>query len=114
MIEARRIAGIHSESVVEEEAGSGYYHAKVYGKRGVVQLMLGTAASEEQPEGYQVAVKGSDYAMYYKEGAEGIEEVKSEKLKVKGEKFLQDGKLYIRCGEQIYDVTGNKVTIEKQ
>ena len=114
MIEARRVAGIHSESVVEEEAGSGYYQAKVYGKRGVIQLMLGTAASDEQPEGYQVAVKGTDYAMYYKEGAEGIDDVSLQPSAFRSQKFLQDGKLYIRCGEQIYDVTGNKVTIEKQ
>ena len=29
--------------------------------------------------------------------------------KAKGEKFLQDGRLFIRCGEQVFDIMGHKV-----
>ena len=76
MIDARRAAGIHSESTVTETAGTGWYRATVTGKRGHVKLMLGTAAADEQPEGYTLVLKGDDYAMYYNESldAEGMEQ----------------------------------------
>ena len=75
MIDARRAAGIHSESTMEEEAGTAYYRATIHGKRGSIKLMLGTAADDEQPEGYTAVVKGTDYAMYYKVGGEGMEQI---------------------------------------
>ena len=65
MIDARRAAGIHSESTMEETAGSGWYRATVHGKRGHIRLMLGSAAADEQPQGYTLVLKGTDYAMYY-------------------------------------------------
>ena len=65
MIDARRAAGIHSESTMEETAGSGWYRATVHGKKGHIRLMLGTAASDEAPQGYTQVIKGTDYAMYY-------------------------------------------------
>lgn len=65
MIVARKAAGIHSESAVTEESGQGYYRATIQGKTGTVKLMLGSAANDAQPQGYQVAVKGDKYAMYY-------------------------------------------------
>ena len=110
MIEARRTAGVHSESYVNEEAGSDWYRATVYGKHGAVKLMLGSAASDATPEGYKEAVKGADYAMYYRYSGEGIENVQSDNVQgTKGEKFLKDGQLYIRVGEKVYDIQGKPV-----
>ena len=79
MIDARRAAGIHSESTVDETSGSGWYRATVRGKHGSVKLMLGTAAADEQPVGYKEVVKGTDYAMYYTDVAdeEALEQVVS-------------------------------------
>jgi len=107
MINARRMAGIHSESSVQEESGSGYYRATVQGKYGSVKLMLGTAANDAAPTGYTQAVKGTDYAMYYTgTGPQGVENVQSEQ---KGEKFIENGQLYIRCGEHVFDAQGRRI-----
>ena len=38
-----------------------------------------------------------------------LEEVKDERLKVKGEKFLENGQLFIRCGERVFDAQGRLV-----
>ena len=65
MIDARRAAGIHSESTVDETASSAWYRATVHGKNGHIRLMLGTAAADEAPEGYTLVLKDTDYAMYY-------------------------------------------------
>ena len=35
-----------------------------------------------------------------------FEEVKGERLKLKGEKFVKDGQLYIRVGDKTYNVMG--------
>ena len=72
--------------------------------------MLGSAASDATPEGYKEAVKGADYAMYYRYSGEGIENVQSDNVQgTKGEKFLKDGQLYIRVGEKVYDIQGKLV-----
>lgn len=111
MITARRMAGIHSESSVQEESGSGYYRATIQGKYGSVKLMLGSAANDAAPAGYTQAVKGSKYAMYYTgNGPQGIEDARSETANAaRGEKFLKNGQLFIRCGEKIYDAMGRMV-----
>ena len=107
MINARRMAGVHSESSVQEESGNGYYRATVQGKYGSVKLMLGTAANDAAPAGYTQAVKGTDYAMYYTgTGPQGVENVQSEQ---KGEKFIENGQLYIRCGEHVFDAQGRRM-----
>lgn len=80
MIRARRAAGIHSESAVEESYGGGWYRATVQGKHGSVKLMLGTAASDATPAGYTQAMKGSDYAMYYKQTNQAVEQVETDEL----------------------------------
>ena len=108
MIEARRTAGVHSESTVEETSGSGWYRAKVFGKRGTVVLWLGTAAADEQPEGYTTAVKGDDYAMYYNDQPEGIEVISGES-KVESQKIIKDGQLYLMHNGTMYDVQGRVV-----
>ena len=108
MITARRMAGVHSESSIDEQSGGGWYKATVHGKYGNVILYLGSAASEAAPSGYTQAIKESKVAMYYTgNGPQGIETVNGER--VSGEKFMKDGQLYIRCGEQVFDVLGREV-----
>ena len=38
-----------------------------------------------------------------------VEEVESEEKPVKAEKFIQDGKLFIRLNNQVYDILGRKL-----
>ncbi len=107
MIEARKKAGIHSESAVTEESGNGYYRATIQGKYGSVKLMLGSAASDAAPAGYTEAIKDSGFAMYYTGNSSwAVEQVNTN---AKSEKFLKDGQLFIRCGEKIYDAQGRIV-----
>jgi hypothetical protein len=41
---------------------------------------------------------------------EGIENVQdNEQPMLKGEKYIKDGHIYIRCGEQVFDAFGRKV-----
>lgn len=107
MIDARRAAGVHSESALDEEAAKDWYRATIYGKHGNIRLLLGTAAEDSQPEGYTLVLKGTDYAMYYVAWPEGIETVDANSLR--GEKFIENGQLFIRCREQIYDIFGQKI-----
>ena len=108
MITARRMAGVHSESSIDEQSGGGWYKATVHGKYGNVILYLGSAASEGAPSGYTQAIKEGKVAMYYTgNGPQGIETVNGER--VSGEKIMKDGQLYIRCGEQVFDVLGREV-----
>ena len=110
MISARKAAGIHSESTMESETyGSGWYKATIVGKAGKVILYLGSAASEAAPAGYKQAIKESKVAMYYTgNGTQGIDE-NNVQPSVVSEKFMQDGRLYIRCGGRVYDAQGRMI-----
>ena len=123
MINARYKTGVHSESGVSDECGNGFYKATITGKNGEIRLLVGpNSGYNSTPSGYTLAVKGTNYGVYYKETSargdkntertpitEGIEEVTDNGLQVTGEKFMKDGQLYIRCGEQVYDVMGRIV-----
>ncbi len=111
MIQARKAAGIHSESVISEQSGSGWYKATVNGKNGSVVLYLGTAASDAAPEGYEKAIKEGKVAMYYSTTKQAVENVQQSAVshQQSAEKFIKDGKLYIRRGEKVFDVTGRAV-----
>ena len=66
MILARKAAGVHSESDVSDEAGSGYYKSTITGKHGSIRLLLGpNSGFETTPQGYTLAYKGGNFAMYY-------------------------------------------------
>ena len=66
MILARKAAGVHSESLVSDEAGNGYYKATITGKHGSVRLLLGpNSGYSTTPQGYTLAYKGGNFAMYY-------------------------------------------------
>ena len=124
MINARYKAGVHSESAVSDEAGNGFYKATITGTNGSIRLLLGpNSGYNTTPQGYTLAVKGVNYGVYYKMNSargdkdtertpivQGIENTTSDSsLKAKGEKFIENGNLYIRCGEQVFDAFGRKV-----
>ena len=123
LINARYKTGVHSESSVSDECGNGYYKATIYGKNGEIRLLVGpNSGYNSTPSGYTLAGKGTNYGVYYKttsargdkntertDRTQGIEETNGEWQKAKGEKFIENGQLYIRCGEQVYDIMGNRV-----
>ena len=66
MVLARKAAGVHSESKVSDEAGNGYYKSTITGHHGSVRLLLGpNSGFETTPQGYTLAYKGGNFAMYY-------------------------------------------------
>ena len=123
MINARYKTGVHSESAVSDEAGNGYYKATITGTNGQIRLLVGpNSGYNSTPAGFTLAVKGENYGVYYKVNSPrgdkntsrsdislGMEEIVEQTPSVKAEKFMQDGKLYIRCGEQVFDITGQRI-----
>ena len=114
LIALRKLVGIHSESLVSGEKGSSsskYYYGVITGHRGKVELRVGPKRSMEAPEGFHIALEGSEYgsdfSIYVSDDViTGVEEVKAEQ---KGRKFIKDGQLYIQYDGQLYDVLGRKV-----
>jgi len=122
MINARYKAGVHSESAVSDECGNGFYKATITGTNGEIRVLVGpNSGYNDTPAGFTKAVTGVNYGVYYKttaargdkdkeRKAQGIEIVESQKSKVEsGVKFMENGKLYIRCGEKVYDAQGRLV-----
>ena len=123
LINARYKTGVHSESSVSDECGKGYYKATITGTNGEIRLLLGpNSGYNSTPSGYTLAGKGTNYGVYYKttsargdknterkDRTQGIEDVESGVSKVKSEKFIENGQLYIRCGEQVFDIMGRLV-----
>ncbi len=122
MINARYKTGVHSESAVSDESGNGYYKATISGTNGEIRVLIGpNSGYGTTPSGYTKAVTGENYGVYYKVNSprgdkdksrtpQGIEIVESQKSKVEGgEKFIENGQLYIRCGKQVFDVMGRLV-----
>ena len=109
LIALRKAAGVHSESEVSDETSSQYnYEAKIQGHKSMVILRLGSKRSTEVPEGYYLAADGNHYSVYLQNGT-GIEDVSDRQPAGNGQKFIKDGRLYIRCGERVYDAVGNLV-----
>jgi len=123
MLNARYKTGVHSESSVSDEAGNGYYKATITGTNGEIRVLIGpNSGYNTTPSGYTKAVTGENYGVYYKTNKDrgdkdknrtpvGVEQVKVDTPQVKGEKFIKDGQLYIRCGENVYDVTGTPLQL---
>ena len=121
MINARYKTGVHSESSVNDEAGNGFYKATISGTNGEIRVLIGpNSGYNDTPSGYTLAVKGTNYGVYYKAtGNRGdknterhsvdVEQVTVDGQQMKGEKFIENGQLFIRCGEQVYDVMGKRV-----
>ena len=123
LLNARYKTGVHSESAVSDEAGNGYYKATITGTNGQIRLLVGpNSGYNSTPDGFTLASKGTNYGVYYKtnsnrgdKNTERIDRTKSAiedvvaDATVKGEKFVDGGQLYIRCGEQVFDIMGRKV-----
>ena len=121
MINARYKTGVHSESAVSDEAGNGYYKATITGTNGEIRVLIGpNSGYGTTPAGFTKAVTGDNYGVYYKTNSprgdknterkpQGIEEVEDNVPVVKSEKFMENGQLYIRCCEQVFDMMGRKI-----
>ena len=125
MINARYKTGVHSESSVSDECGNGYYKATITGTNGQIRLLVGpNSGYKTKPEGFTLASQGTNYGVYFKmntprgdkdtertDRTQAIETVNAdgERVQMKGEKFMENGKLYIRCGEYVFDVMGGRV-----
>ena len=123
MIEARKLAGVHSESEVKDEyvseGGTGY-QATIVGKDGYLILCLGDKAHAHF-DGYTCMAsyyetndcnmgKDASYEIWVKRTTPlptAVEEV--EEQPVKAEKFFQNGQLFIRLGDKVYNVLGNTI-----
>jgi hypothetical protein len=120
MILARKWAGVHSESEVKDEYSTATgYQATIVGKHGWLILCLGDKTGQTF-DGFTLAASNYSTQEGHNESFEiwvlsdqprptGIEEAKGEGLKAKGHKFLKDGKLLIRMGENVYDAFGRRV-----
>lgn len=123
MINARYKTGVHSQSSVEDEASHDYYKATIHGTNGDIRLLIGPASGyNSTPAGYTLAVKGTNFGVYYKLNSprgdkdtertpipQGIEEVEEGQNAAMTEKFIHNGLLYIRIGDKVYDVMGRNV-----
>ena len=124
MITARKWAGIHSESEVKDEyATATGYQATIVGHNGWLILCLGDKANK-QGFGPDYKLAASNYSTMdgHNESFEmwvnsskpmpmDVEEISSQEPRVRGEKFIQNGQLFIRLNGKVYDVTG-KLKIE--
>ena len=113
LIAVRKLAGIHSESMVSDEVGSTtkkYYSAVIQGHRGKIMLYVGPKRPTTIPEGYHLAMEGaeygSDFTIYVSDDVQAVEEVSAPR---KGKKFMKDGQLYILYEGRMYDVLGREV-----
>ena len=123
IINARYKTGVHSESNVSDECGDGYYKATITGKNGSIRLLVGpNSGYNSKPDGYTLAGKGTNYGVYYKTTTarddkdksrqpipESIDNISGQKSEGAGVKFIQNGQLFLRVGETIYDAQGRIV-----
>ena len=111
LIAVRKRAGVHSESeVLEETSGQYQYSATVQGHRGRVIVHVGKYRSQTVPEGFELAVEGGDrgqYSVFIKMQSDDAENIPSGNVLCTKE--LRNGQLYIRVGENVYDILGNRV-----
>ena len=111
LIAVRKRVGVHSESeVLEETSGQYQYSATVQGHRGQVVVRVGKYRSQTVPEGFELAVEGGDrgqYSVFIKMQSDDVENIPSGNVLCTKE--LRNGQLYIRVGENVYDILGNRV-----
>jgi len=115
MIEARKFAGVHSQSnVYDEYAEDGGYQCTLQGKYGWMVLQLGNKTNHDGwgDPAYKLMAKGPGYAMWVNRTAPIPTDVSNQQSAISGqkaEKFIQNGQLFIRLGENTYDIMGNHV-----
>lgn len=108
MINARYKTGVHSESTVSDEAGSGYYKANITGSNGEIRLLLGPNSNyNEMPAGYTLAIKGINFGVYYKVNSERKD--KDERLKYYVS-VTCDNTQGIINGQNGYSIHGSELT----
>lgn len=114
MIQARKAAGVHSESSVTDISGTDesgtYYNATINGTKGNIILRLGTHASHPAPEGYLTAATGVGYAIYYTstDPETAITTVKDTPT-FAPTKYIENGRVLIRYANGTFDVSGRKI-----
>ena len=120
MILARKWAGVHSESEVKDEyATATGYQATIVGKHGWLILCLGDKTGQTFA-GFTLAASNYSTQNGHNESYEiwvlsdqprptDMEEVTGDGLPVRGEKFIENGRLFIRCGEKVYDIMGQLI-----
>ena len=119
MIEARKWAGVHSESPVKDEsAGENGYQCTLEGKYGWLILQLGNKTTHDNTgeyawlKDYTLMASGPGYAMWVNRTAPlptDIEEVESGEPKVERRKILRNGQLFILQGDRMYNAQGQLV-----
>ena len=127
MIAARKAAGVHSDSEVKDiqTDGTAGLQLTVVGKdNGYLILCLGTKAHASGFDGFEKEPRVSYYAendcgyghdaslqIWVKPRDEQPTAVPTtdSQPELKNEKFMQNGKIFIRRGEQVYDLMGNVV-----
>lgn len=122
LINARYKTGVHSESSVDDEAGNGYYKATITGTNGQIRLLVGpNSGYNDTPSGFTLAGKGVNYGVYIKMNSTRgdknteridrtpVENTLADTQTLRGDKFIENGQLFIRCGEQVYDLMGRRV-----
>ncbi|MBQ7530432.1 MAG: hypothetical protein IJT12_01825 [Paludibacteraceae bacterium] len=118
MIDARKLAGVHSESQVsDEQADHDGYQCTLKGKYGWLILQLGNKTKHDNTGDnswlgdYKLMAKGNGYAIWVNR-TEPIGtgfDCQSPVAGIPTEKYIQDGKMFIRCGERVYDIFGNVI-----
>ena len=111
MIEARKLAGIHSESpVTDEQAEQGGYQCTLEGKYGWMVLQLGnkTTHSGWGDPNYQLKAKGPGYAMWVNR-TEPLAVEQTPCAALQAEKILRNGQFFILRDGKTYTLTGQIV-----
>ena len=122
LINARYKTGVHSESAVSDESGNGYYKATITGTNGQIRLLVGpNSGYGSTPDGFTLAGKGVNYGVYIKLNSNRgdkntervdrtpVENTKADVQPLRGDKFIENGQLFIRCNDQVFDIMGHKV-----
>lgn len=108
LIALRKAAGIHSESeVLSEVSGLYKYAATIQGHKGKAILRLGKNRDLTIPDGYYMAANGDFYTVFLENG-QSVETVDGGQKAGNGQKFIENGQMYIRIGETVYDMMGRK------
>ncbi len=123
LINARYKAGVHSESAVSDEAGTGYYKATITGTNGSIRLLLGpNSGYATAPSGYTLAAKGSGWGVYYKMTTPRGNKCDNrtpigdqtpipviEEQRPQATKIIQDGQLFLIQDGHWYNALGQQV-----
>lgn len=106
MMQARRLAGVHSESqIVSEQTGGSYrYEAVIQGHRGKLMLRIGTSRDKTTPEGYTLFTSGDNYHIFVESKLMSVEAVSAPISDTK--KVMENGRLVIIKNGARYTVDG--------